>query len=336
MGRAANELGYHPRALLVRQLSRIACDIPHFSYLHYVVRNYKKIFMKQNLFFLLLLMSCFTSNAQTIKILSNDTIYSCKIIGTEPLRHTPHLDLNDKLIITESNAVLVMYDYISNGTNSFFKVIYKGMDLYLRSVNMYCKNDSIINLWMSNQTEQSILRRKENAINYDKLLSFELNNKKIKDSLFLANIKRLNDSLDNEAIIRQREDSIASNKREYENYYNLLKNGIGLSDFRVYDNDNSVGFSINFTNMHKLKKVIKYIYITITAINPVGDIVGIPKKFTCVGPIKYEETSSIKFENAFYSKIIETLEITNIKVEYMDKTTVIYNSKMIEKIILNE
>ncbi len=28
MGRAANELGYHPRALLVRQLSRIACDIP--------------------------------------------------------------------------------------------------------------------------------------------------------------------------------------------------------------------------------------------------------------------------------------------------------------------
>jgi hypothetical protein len=39
MGRATNELGYHPRALLVRQLSRIACDIPHFSYLHYVSGN---------------------------------------------------------------------------------------------------------------------------------------------------------------------------------------------------------------------------------------------------------------------------------------------------------
>jgi hypothetical protein len=39
MGRAANELGYHPRALLVRQLSRIACDIPYFSYLHCVNRH---------------------------------------------------------------------------------------------------------------------------------------------------------------------------------------------------------------------------------------------------------------------------------------------------------
>lgn len=36
MGRAANELGYLPRALLVRQLSRIACNIPHFLYLRYV------------------------------------------------------------------------------------------------------------------------------------------------------------------------------------------------------------------------------------------------------------------------------------------------------------
>ena len=32
MGRAANELGYLPRALLIRQFSRIACNIPHYSY----------------------------------------------------------------------------------------------------------------------------------------------------------------------------------------------------------------------------------------------------------------------------------------------------------------
>ena len=39
MGRATNELGYPPRALLVRQLSRIACNIPHFLYLQNVIKN---------------------------------------------------------------------------------------------------------------------------------------------------------------------------------------------------------------------------------------------------------------------------------------------------------
>ena len=44
MGRAANELGCHPRALLVRQLLRIACNIPHFLYLCYL-NNIKNSFI---------------------------------------------------------------------------------------------------------------------------------------------------------------------------------------------------------------------------------------------------------------------------------------------------
>ena len=43
MGRATNELGYLPRALLVRQLSRIACVIPHFLYLPYVITPSKPL-----------------------------------------------------------------------------------------------------------------------------------------------------------------------------------------------------------------------------------------------------------------------------------------------------
>ena len=45
MGRAANELGYLPRALLVRQLLRIACNIPHFLYL----QNVKKPNVKDSI-----------------------------------------------------------------------------------------------------------------------------------------------------------------------------------------------------------------------------------------------------------------------------------------------
>jgi outer membrane murein-binding lipoprotein Lpp len=99
------------------------------------------------------------------------------------------------------------------------------------------------------------------------------------------------------------------------------------------DEPNSAGgvdLFIGYKNMSD--KVIKYTYFSIVPYNRVGDIVnsdiGGESKITAVdeGPHKKGEGIAGNYnwywENAWYSWSIDSVEITSIKIEYMDGTSV--------------
>ena len=99
------------------------------------------------------------------------------------------------------------------------------------------------------------------------------------------------------------------------------KSGLGIADFHINlagsDNDYVTGFRGSFTNTSTKK--IKYLYITVRAENAVDDLAGI-KTTKAIGPIAYNEVGSYSFENLFFSRIIESVRITSIKIQYFDGT----------------
>lgn len=99
------------------------------------------------------------------------------------------------------------------------------------------------------------------------------------------------------------------------NYKAFQKNELSIPAFEVTGSDYSIGCNISFTNFSK--KIIKYVFITITATNPVDDLVG-TKIIKAVGPIKPSETASYEFDDVIYSQTAEYLTINNIKLQYMD------------------
>lgn len=100
------------------------------------------------------------------------------------------------------------------------------------------------------------------------------------------------------------------------------KSGIGIAEFGInlseYDDDVVTGFRASFYNFSAKK--IKYIYITVRADNAVGDIVS-TRTVRAIGPIPNGEMGSYNYDSTFYSKIIETVRITSLKVQYFDGTT---------------
>lgn len=86
----------------------------------------------------------------------------------------------------------------------------------------------------------------------------------------------------------------------------------------------SIDVSITILNPYKQK--IKYLWFTIKAYNPVDDIVrdGITSKAEVtvkgVGPIEYSEKGSYEFENVLYSKVVDRVKISQIKLQFFDGT----------------
>jgi len=82
------------------------------------------------------------------------------------------------------------------------------------------------------------------------------------------------------------------------------------------------GVEIEFIN--PTKKTIKYIWTTFVGYNavkdPVIDRVKGLKNITVksIGPIEPNESGSYTYEYVWYTDIVETAKITNIKIQYMD------------------
>ncbi|WP_379090651.1 hypothetical protein [Pedobacter sp. UC225_65] len=97
------------------------------------------------------------------------------------------------------------------------------------------------------------------------------------------------------------------------------KSGIGIADFHINlsdgDGDYVTGFRGSFLNMSTKK--IKYLYITVRAENAVDDPVA-TKTAKAIGPILPNETGSYSYDNFFFSKMIESVRITTIKIQYFD------------------
>jgi len=115
------------------------------------------------------------------------------------------------------------------------------------------------------------------------------------------------------------------------------KSGIGVADFHINLSDLNeeyvTGFQGNFINMSKKK--IKYLYITVRAVNAVGDLVT-SKTAKAIGPILYNEVGSYSYENLFFTKIIESIRITSIKVQYFDGTVKIINGLLLKSSFLEK
>ncbi len=106
------------------------------------------------------------------------------------------------------------------------------------------------------------------------------------------------------------------------------KSGIGIWGFKINVNDKDyvTGFRATFMNMSWKK--IKYIYITISAVNAVKNPVA-TKTVKAIGPINFNKTTSKSYDNLFLSKNINSIKITSLKILYIDGTVKIISGPLL-------
>lgn len=91
-----------------------------------------------------------------------------------------------------------------------------------------------------------------------------------------------------------------------------------------YSNEYSSFIDINFKVINPYRSKIKYIWFTVSGTNPVGDPVrdGRSGKFDVtvkgVGPIEYGKIGEYEFEDVFYSKIVDSMKVKQIKIQFFD------------------
>lgn len=112
--------------------------------------------------------------------------------------------------------------------------------------------------------------------------------------------------------------------------------GIGISEFHLNLSELSseyvTGCRMNYHNFGK--KRIKYIFTTVAALNAVGDPVSV-KTLKSIGPIEPSESESYTFDTSFFSKIIERIKITGLKIQYFDGSIKIIPKGQISKIFID-
>lgn len=91
------------------------------------------------------------------------------------------------------------------------------------------------------------------------------------------------------------------------------------------------GFKFDVSNYNN--KTIKYLYLTLSALNPVNDLVE-TKRFTFVGPILKSQSASYENRTAFSNyKAISYYKIRKIEIEYSNKTKKEISGTLLESII---
>lgn len=99
------------------------------------------------------------------------------------------------------------------------------------------------------------------------------------------------------------------------------KFGIAIIDKSIYDeSEYTEGTSLKIEVYNPTKKTIKYIWFTICGYNAVNDKVGANITKKCIGPIEPNVSGSYDFSYVWFTDIVETFKIKNIKVQYMDNS----------------
>ena len=136
-------------------------------------------------------------------------------------------------------------------------------------------------------------------------------------------------------IERQKAVEIAEAARVEEIRVDFLKNHtLSITDFNVIGKDYMNGTSFDITIKNNYDKPIKYIYITVSGWNAVGDPVYDQIRGTnsltwkIVGPLEVGQTISESF-GMFYSSELTAMSIEEINIEFMDDSTaIIINENM--------
>lgn len=122
------------------------------------------------------------------------------------------------------------------------------------------------------------------------------------------------------------------NKEEFRKFIGKNDLFITLYSFPETEYLRYPGFKVSIVNSNQ-SKIIKYIWFTLTAYNPVDDIVG-TKTFQAIGPVDPLKTADYNFEIAFRSSVVDNCKITGIKIQYMDKSVISFNKSQVESILI--
>lgn len=103
--------------------------------------------------------------------------------------------------------------------------------------------------------------------------------------------------------------------------------GLSILSWSTYDeSEYTEGTSAKIKVYNPTSKTIKYLWFTFIGYNPVDDKIVDRKRGTSnitvkgVGPIKPEASGSYEYTYVWFTDLVETAKVSNIKVEYMDGT----------------
>lgn len=89
--------------------------------------------------------------------------------------------------------------------------------------------------------------------------------------------------------------------------------GIYINSFYTIKDDYWGGCGFQITNYSKI--TIKYLYLTVKALNPVDDLIG-TKIITAVGPIEIEHTGNYEFKDIFLTRVLGKVKLLKLVIEY--------------------
>ena len=123
--------------------------------------------------------------------------------------------------------------------------------------------------------------------------------------------------------LRQRELSTVASAVQ-----SLKKSGLVVLHAKIADvSEYTQGTSLSITVLNPTEKAIKYITIAVIGLNAVDDPVrdrlkgGPTLTVRAVGPIQTGEPASYKWEYMWHTDLVESFRISEIRVEYMDRST---------------
>lgn len=135
-------------------------------------------------------------------------------------------------------------------------------------------------------------------------------------------------------IIMSEVDSLSEQIRDaLQPFFDTEKYGIGFIDYSAVSNYSTTGASFMIYNSSK--KTIKYIWFTVAGENPVGDLVPVSKgvyykTLKAIGPVTSYSIASWSFDYVWFTDIVDSMRISNIKIQFMDGSfkTIKYNKNM--------
>lgn len=121
----------------------------------------------------------------------------------------------------------------------------------------------------------------------------------------------------------------------------LSKVGLGLRSVQLYDvSEHTEGTGLQFEAFNPTKKVIKYVTLSVTGLNAVGDPIRTlfnrttVATFRGVGPIESMELASYSKDYLWHTDLVEKFKLTQVKVEYMDGSSKTFSGKDVNKTFL--